>query len=460
MNTHIETDALEEIIGAMPNNLPAVATPIPAPQRTDDRLPMTGIAQITKAIAAVMKEIDTVAKQGSNKFHGYKYARMEDILKEVTPLLGRHGIVIFQNEVQRSMFDNDAVIAIQYEFTVAHESGEVWPQRLVQTGASRCRDSKGGWDDKSLNKCHTAARKYFLLSLFQIPTGDEADADRGDNERGKTFTKAQGRERYSELQAVVANHVGPVAAFRRWMEDNAERIGMLPIDWQDHLRLQCQEKLIALREAIPDAPEPVVTDIASDHNPVDGEVIWDEATPSETDAPVSDPVQQAGIICKEPAFEKFVRNKYGPPHPDIADFVREFCGVKSRAELATDHRARVLWHGLIAEYRGWQREPAVIDPPQDSPSRSTPAADGPAPDIALASGAGRDHGPKRVPSAEDYTNRWMTQHIPKATDPVALLSMWDTQQAIRDQIKWPKSTDEAYLASKVREAVKFMGAKK
>ncbi len=95
-------------------------------------------------------------------------------------MLGRHGIVIFQSETGRAMFDDDNVIAVEYAFTVAHASGETWPHALRQTGVSTCRNSKGGWDDKSLNKCHTAARKYFLLSLFQIPTGEEDDADQGD----------------------------------------------------------------------------------------------------------------------------------------------------------------------------------------------------------------------------------------------------------------------------------------
>src|SRR5215475_10420980 len=61
-------------------------------------------------------------------------------------------------------------------------AGETWPHVLRQTGVSTCRNTKGGWDDKSLNKCHTAARKYFLLALFQVPTGEEADADQGENE--------------------------------------------------------------------------------------------------------------------------------------------------------------------------------------------------------------------------------------------------------------------------------------
>jgi len=139
-------------------------------------------ASLVQAIASVMAEVHTVAKRGANEFHRYRYATMGDILKEVTPLLGRHGIVIFQSETGRAMFDQDNVIAVQYAFTVVHASGERWPETSLQTGSSTCRTSKGTWDDKCLNKCHTAARKYFLLALFQIPTGDEADADQGEND--------------------------------------------------------------------------------------------------------------------------------------------------------------------------------------------------------------------------------------------------------------------------------------
>jgi hypothetical protein len=144
-------------------------TPVAAPAAT-----------LVSAIAAVMNEVHVVAKRGENEFHRYRYATMGDILREITPLLGRHGIVIFQSETGRAMFDDDNVIAVEYSFTVAHASGETWPHAIKQTGVSTCRNSKGGWDDKSLNKCHTAARKYFLLALFQIPTGEEDDADQGD----------------------------------------------------------------------------------------------------------------------------------------------------------------------------------------------------------------------------------------------------------------------------------------
>lgn len=148
-------------------------------------LPTTAFGHLAGAIAAVMAELKPVEKSGWNDFHKYKYAKMGDLSIELTPLMGKHGIVVFQNEIDRAMFDNDRVISVRYEFTIVHKSGEIWPERPIITGMSRCRDTKGGFDDKSFNKAHTAARKYFLLSLFQIPTEDEEDGDTGGNGGGQ-----------------------------------------------------------------------------------------------------------------------------------------------------------------------------------------------------------------------------------------------------------------------------------
>jgi ERF superfamily len=165
-----------------------------------------------------MNEVQTVAKRGVNEFHRYRYATMGDILQEITPLLGRHGLVIFQSETGRAMFDEDNVIAIEYAFTVAHASGETWPQAIKQTGVSTCRNSKGGWDDKSLNKCHTAARKYFLLSLFQIPTGEEDDAD-----QSESFDKSSGKR-----PAKVIERVPVPARIQRNLDRIAQQPGAAP----------------------------------------------------------------------------------------------------------------------------------------------------------------------------------------------------------------------------------------
>jgi hypothetical protein len=154
-------------------------------------LPITSVGKVAGAIAAVMSEIGSIPKGGYNKFHNYHYARMEDLLHVLTPLMGRHGIGVIQNEVEIKTIENR--IAVTYEFSIIHSSGEMWPERPRFTGMSMGRDSKGNYDDKAINKCHTAARKYFLLALFQVPAGDFDDADpgpAGSPEKPKTEERA------------------------------------------------------------------------------------------------------------------------------------------------------------------------------------------------------------------------------------------------------------------------------
>lgn len=272
-----------ELTEAPAAQLPAIAKPNGNIQmhRDDDRhllIPARSTAQITKAIASVMKEVDVVAKNGHNKFHGYKYAAMQDILQAITPLIGKHGLVIFQNEVERSMFDQEGVIAIKYEFEVAHESGETWPRRLHQTGVSRCRDSKGGWDDKSLNKCHTAARKYFLLSLFQIPTGEEDDADSGGSDGGQKLKSAYASKPITaEIKAAIMAFKS-VDELMSYGKEKASIIGTLNIHCQDDIREVYAGQIKELRIDAKYHGQPTAPPASAATDPETGEVteVWEE----------------------------------------------------------------------------------------------------------------------------------------------------------------------------------------
>lgn len=110
------------------------------------------------------------------------------------------------------MFDNGRAIAVRYRFTIVHKSGEVWFERPLQTGLSNCRNTKDGFDDKALNKCHTAARKYFLMSLFQIPTEDMEDGDGQTNgNNGQTQQRPQGQRRpVPSPSGKLSPHILPV----------------------------------------------------------------------------------------------------------------------------------------------------------------------------------------------------------------------------------------------------------
>lgn len=134
------------------------------------------IGNLAGAIANVMASVGTIEKRGINKFHGYPYARMEDVLHALTPLIGQNGLAIIANEVERNVVEGNR-LAVTYEYSIIHKSGERWPEKPRFTGMSLARDSKGGWDDKAIAKCATNSRKYFLLSLFQVPAGDFPDPD-------------------------------------------------------------------------------------------------------------------------------------------------------------------------------------------------------------------------------------------------------------------------------------------
>lgn len=131
---------------------------------------------VVAAISRVMKEVGTVEKRGENKFHGYKYATAADVAFALQRLMAENGLVVIQRERDTRYDDAMGMLAVRYDFDVMHASGDALAP-VQMTGMSRAKDSKGGFDDKATNKCHTAARKYFLLSLFQIPSGDYPDPD-------------------------------------------------------------------------------------------------------------------------------------------------------------------------------------------------------------------------------------------------------------------------------------------
>jgi len=81
------------------------------------------------------------------------------------------------------------------------------------------------------------------------------------------------------------------------------------------------------------------------------------------------PAEQAGILCKEPEFEEFLKTlpayralteAFGPDFGP-ADFVRETCGVKSRAEILPDTEAERQWRILYKRFRRWQDERDRLD---------------------------------------------------------------------------------------------------
>lgn len=64
--------------------------------------------------------------------------------------------------------------------------------------------------------------------------------------------------------------------------------------------------------------------------------------------------EQAGIRCSDAAFCEFMVDTRGILNEDVPAHVRGYCGVNSRAELATNESAAKDWRNLNAEFEAWQ----------------------------------------------------------------------------------------------------------
>lgn len=69
-------------------------------------------------------------------------------------------------------------------------------------------------------------------------------------------------------------------------------------------------------------------------------------------------VKQAGIVCKEPEFWSFLNPLHFNTEVNekiAAQFVRAYCGVKSRADITPGSEAEHKWNKLFLEYGAWRQ---------------------------------------------------------------------------------------------------------
>lgn len=135
------------------------------------------LAKLYAKLAAVMAAMSRIEKNGTNKHFNYKYATAEDVADAVRSQLAAQNIAFFAEMIES--FVENGVREVVFEFTFA----------CGDTGAvvsKRWRSESRAGDDKSINKCATAAEKYFLLKTFIISTGDEPDADADGDQPART----------------------------------------------------------------------------------------------------------------------------------------------------------------------------------------------------------------------------------------------------------------------------------
>ena len=135
------------------------------------------MSKIIAALNDVMGKVAYVQKTGKNSFHGYKYASEADLLDKLRPALIEAGLVLIPSVKDDPFTDNHGNTNVTVEYTLAHVSGEVWPDKIVAVGCGNDRAKNGVIGDKGVYKALTGANKYLLFKLFQIETGDDPERD-------------------------------------------------------------------------------------------------------------------------------------------------------------------------------------------------------------------------------------------------------------------------------------------
>ena len=135
-----------------------------------------------------MKDCRYIAKNGTNSFHGYKYATSADVLEKVNAALTKYGIstVVTPNLLQfqdvttaKGNIEHLAIVEITVDL-IDCESGE----KLTLKGLGSGQDA----GDKSIMKAQTAALKYCYLLSLAIATGDDPETDTATDESTATPT--------------------------------------------------------------------------------------------------------------------------------------------------------------------------------------------------------------------------------------------------------------------------------
>lgn len=136
--------------------------------------------QIVAAIARIQGQVGSIRKDGQTTFGDkFRYVTCDQLVEALRPHLAKEQLAVTYSIVQSADLSNRTTqkggemhrYRVKMQATVSHPSGQ-WAA-VVSIGEGE--DST----DKAPYKAHTGARKYALISLFNISTDDDPENDRG-----------------------------------------------------------------------------------------------------------------------------------------------------------------------------------------------------------------------------------------------------------------------------------------
>lgn len=138
-------------------------------------MPATAKPSIHERLAAILDELPAIGKDAFNPGLKFNFRSIEQILNELNPLLGKHGVFILPEAGEIRMSTRPtrngeasvAIVTVTYRFTA--DDGTF----VEATSVGEGQDS----GDKAVSKAMTMALKTCLGQVFAISTEEDPDGD-------------------------------------------------------------------------------------------------------------------------------------------------------------------------------------------------------------------------------------------------------------------------------------------
>lgn len=128
------------------------------------------------ALARALAELPSVGKTQRNAQQGYNFRGIEDIVNAVNPVLGRHGLVILPDVLERIGEERTTksggawyTVHVHVRYTLVGPAGDTLTCSAWGEGVDN--------GDKATNKAMTTAFKNMLTQVFAISTKDISDGE-------------------------------------------------------------------------------------------------------------------------------------------------------------------------------------------------------------------------------------------------------------------------------------------
>lgn len=132
-------------------------------------------AAIAQKISKVVADIGWIGKDGMNKDQKYKFVQASDVFDKVNDACRAHGIITVSDVMEIS---HEEIVSKTGTAGVRSEIRMKITLIDADTGYSLSGTFPGigqDYGDKSANKAITSTRKYGLLGMLGIPTGEDPD---------------------------------------------------------------------------------------------------------------------------------------------------------------------------------------------------------------------------------------------------------------------------------------------